>query len=477
MLWAARERFAIGRGSHVSFEPGTRHVDVLDMIVSQWRVALPAGGRTVRAFAPGATVTFVARVAGRADASTTVTLTDELLQAPTIVAGPGRAHLRLRLVDENGTPRGHRDLRLEIARPGEPPIRVYPQVEATPKGPAIVAIIDPAVTGEFRVLRASQGPSWLDERPPLASAPLPPLTPKGTVDLGVFQIARPPVLVSGRVFDAYGKPIGGVGVVTYGERVTEARTSPRDRDRQWGVSAADGTFEIRAEPLESPVNYTLSVGGMYRAREISFQPGDRKLKLEVSSTGAIAGRVRSAHTELADKVELSLLREEQRVSTIFGRDPDGRFHVGRLETGEYTVQVKLAGILVEEVKGVFVHENGVATPSELANAIVGRDFKFGEVRVLDADGEPLVGVGISLASANDEDAPPFLGDRSVETDADGFARVVYRANERLELQVTPFLSHDPRADSLRKKTIVAPRFPLEVKLESSAKRKSGSSPR
>jgi len=129
-------------------------------------------------------------------------------------------------------------------------------------------------------------------------------------DLGRIQLARTPLLVSGRVIEADEKPVQNV----------EVRAGRRARDR----TSDDGTFAIFAPARDSDFELRVAHSGFRQMeKEILFEAGDTDVEIVLRRTTTVAGRILVPSDVPVSQITVSL--EGDRRTTRIRPRSDGHF--------------------------------------------------------------------------------------------------------------------------------------------------------
>jgi hypothetical protein len=222
--------------------------------------------------------------------------------------------------------------------------------------------------------------------------------------------------IAGRVVDAQGRPVEGALVQA---RADDRRALP-GRERHPSGSAtsdADGAFTI--EDLDE-VDHEVTARGPGRASASGVRPGARGLELRLALGGAIEGVVRDAASGrpvagfVVELLERRGALERASVATATFFDPDGRYRLDGIASGDYLVTAVAAGRAPSPEARATVAA-GEATRVDLALAAGARL----RGRVIEAEGgAPIAGARVTLEGAGgDEGVAPLA--TSARTGADG----------------------------------------------------------
>jgi len=192
-------------------------------------------------------------------------------------------------------------------------------------------------------------------RGPLAIArkPLPAKLAAGLNDLGDFTLRTEPLLVSGRVVDGEGKPLGGVSVAIASLESwegDESETYWAERPRLVVRSDARGEFGVRASLKSSQISLTATLDQL-RSEPVIVAPGAQGVELVLGAGGEIAGVVlldpsvpsRLVRVQANREDDGALLTENDSTWTMAALDESGAFTLRGLRAGNYSVHVLHAG--------------------------------------------------------------------------------------------------------------------------------------
>ncbi len=224
---------------------------------------------------------------------------------------------------------------------------------------------------------------------------LPPLQGGQRIELGDVRLAPLPPLVRGRVVDDRGEPIVGATLALSQQQPPDPRQPNRERWRAirafTATSADDGSFALFGDLPPGTLRLSASADGHFGASAPLLVAGS-ELVLHLDRHGVLRGRA-VLPPWLGDSgiAQLQVQADGERASRSVSlrRRRGGRFAVGELHTGAYTVSVVVRNLpdplLV--VPGVYVR------PGDNEDARLDLDltqllFRH-RLRAVDAAGQPL----------------------------------------------------------------------------------------
>jgi hypothetical protein len=276
-------------------------------------------------------------------------------------------------------------------------------------------------------------------------------------DKPVELLLREGVTISGRVTDDERRPVGTARV-----RVLEnSRSGPAAA----ALAGEDGTFTLRRVPAVETLRLVATHPDFEPASlgDLGLKPGEKRtgVAFALSRGATVAGTVTARSAPLADaRVILTFGRSgiDAPPRSLAGPEwswprattgADGRFRIGGLAPGEYTVTASKTGYARESTEGVVVA--GHRGPQQLVFALGPEAVISGSVR-----GKRGSGVADQFIRAAPTDAAIRFGG-SAQTLADGSFRI-----DGLKPGVTYILTVSSGLASGQRKTVVAPAEGVEM---------------
>lgn len=208
--------------------------------------------------------------------------------------------------------------------------------------------------------------------------------------------------MEGRVLDPRGFPVEGA-------QISVASLRARTPYEAATFSAEDGTFSFLAMP-RPPYALEVEHADYARYEEPELTPGDRPHEITLQEGGTIRGRIVDRDTDAPVRDVIVGVYREQDLVEEDATDAEGRFAIGRLATGRYTLRMRSRTHLPDE-RGVTLAPSRYAAP----------ELDVGDVRLLgagvlrghvtDAVGEPVATARVYL--------PFMVNGPSAITDAQG----------------------------------------------------------
>lgn len=254
------------------------------------------------------------------------------------------------------------------------------------------------------------------------------------VDLGDVQLARSPVVVSGRVLDSAKRPVAGARI--------EIRSVDPGASEHWGTSdgesGEDGIFSIGAELPWNRIEVRARLGGLgSRGEAVAVDRGARDVVLMIARPGSIATRM-LVH-EGIDLGDLDLLVTQLRAADVLRAsshqtDDDGRVRVNDLAPGSWTIEVQLRGEVLATRRDVVVHGGETTT---LAPIDLRSTMHAIAIHAVDEHGTPLERASATLVHADGDGTTSVAGAdrRIVCASTSAHARLVVTADDRRSVLV------------------------------------------
>ncbi len=236
------------------------------------------------------------------------------------------------------------------------------------------------------------------------SLPFPPTGDDGHFDFGSI-VVETGALVTGSVACDDGTPLAGAHVDAVSDDVSSG-TALRAQLVRPGVVDAAGHFEV-ANLAAGRWTLRLSANGFPRPGELSLDVRRDEVvddvKLTIGAGLSIAGRVVDARGEPVDHASLMLLRQKQnprdlpRPVASATTDAAGRFRIGGLERGAFTLDVTPPR--PGEGKSVFTELARVEAGAPDLEIVL-PDGQVVSGCVVDGQGAPVAGASLVLVEAN-----------------------------------------------------------------------------
>lgn len=340
-----------------------------------------------------------------------------------IVLGSG-SEVLLKVLDAAGKPVAHARGELRARDPDDlRPRRVF---DLDDDAGAVVAESDAAGTLSWKHVRAGTFDARVKARG-FAALALPGVeigtraaSAARVQDLGTVRLEAGAAL-EGMTVDPAGQPLGGVAIWA---RTRDVRFFGPDLSPPDATSASDGTFSILDLTPGALLNVIASAEGRSDARaEGVAVPREERLRLVLPGLSRVQGRVVDLTGKAVPGAEVSRFATLRTGFSVLSRGApilalsgdDGRFVLDDVPAGSMRVSASRDGYLSGE--------------SGELEVLPGRDLEGVELvlrpgasvsgRVLDADGEPVAGVDVSVQM---DDAPWGRG-RGVASDGDGRYRL------------------------------------------------------
>jgi hypothetical protein len=446
------------------------------------------GGRiTLGGFAPNLQASFEAQTSGRLAARTRVDIPAVTPEAPIpIRVGEIPPVLSFRLLDETGAVLARErfsvaveEARGEAAPPGR---RGGPWTERQgrmrqstvrstdsegrcvipgPIGSGANLVISPPGDGfggdlEFRRMRGEGSAGPTPEGPgfggpgALLEIPLPALLPESTHDLGDLCLPPGSLALSGRVIGPDGKPLANASVQAEAvpppaEEATRRRAFPPAPTS--ALSGADGRFRIFGRTESGQYRVRATAEGAESERQ-TVAHGTRDLDIHLERHAQIQGRLVWAKGHPVPRLEIQARRsgDEEPGTTARVRE-DGSFRIRGLRPGSYVLEARALGTIAAVLPAFHVGGGETATPP-LDPWVVGADWQFCEVFVMDTARGPVAGARVRLEYTDEDPAAgpagPGRGGRgrgrtrenTLTTRSDGRAQTWIRTTTPITVTVT-----------------------------------------
>jgi protocatechuate 3,4-dioxygenase beta subunit len=290
------------------------------------------------------------------------------------------------------------------------------------KGKLVVDAIA-GTTGSVRLKDTESSRGWgRDEQPPLAEVLFESLKAGEQRDMGDITLDRGPLLVSGKVINSAGEPVAGVRLsVTVTEVSTQNSEEQRGRGgfgRRGGNGSTrlsvrtknDGTFLAhRLVDLLAVGRISLS-DRKWTMADHSFNPGDENLLITAVRGGTLVGRATKSDPNLIGSLSISATLADSSSESEGGRrgrrgrprgmartKPDGTYTIENLAPGTYNLRITMNSMEAFAQDGLRVYEG---QETSVPPVVVGDGFLMGEVLVVDADGQPLKDVRVSISTGS-----------------------------------------------------------------------------
>jgi hypothetical protein len=244
------------------------------------------------------------------------------------------------------------------------------RVAADADGVVLVALPDRWLSGSQRILQFR-----IDGDGPLRRARVDlsrELAP-GVHDFGDLRLEPLPVLVSGRVVDAHGKPAAQARIHAQAARADETPRGAMGRDRFDSVVDANGEFELRGDAEASRLTLSATTKTA-RAAEFECAVGARDVVLTLLEGGRIEGALQLDPGVAPNSINVHVLRESVEAGSEDGDDyarvsNDGRFEALQLDPGRYRLRVQVANteVVLVELEGLYVPADGACEDPRLAS--------------------------------------------------------------------------------------------------------------
>jgi uncharacterized GH25 family protein len=280
---------------------------------------------------------------------------------------------------------------------GGRPIEGAALLLASPYGEGLRdAVSDAEGRFEFRHLipgRVSLRATHPDHAPGfLKAVEIPPETPR--VNLGTVKLP-PAEAIEGRVTDSRGRAIEGAEVLSYGETSGFGGDSMAMLDEEAPLrTGSDGSFRI--ERLESGKRYALTVrhAGYVEASVPGVPaPTLEPLTIELKAARSLSGRVLGPEGEPVEGATVFWFQDGNvSFDSAVKSDADGKFRITGFPPGTLMLEAMAEGYANRRIEGIEIP--GDKDPEDLQITLQ-RAITL-DVRVLNAEGEPVPGVSVSM---------------------------------------------------------------------------------
>ncbi len=177
---------------------------------------------------------------------------------------------------------------------------------------------------------------------------------------------------------------------------------------------------------------SLTTGGEYQVEPLPFVVGAQDLLVVAYPQGGTRGYLLYSDPRILTEVRCRLTCEDDGESHHVRLNANGAVIATGLPAGSYAFALDLHRKRIKSFSGIVVKWGEVTKPSELQGHRVRTEREYLDLRVLDPDGEALVGAKVGYA------ATPRKGGSRGETEANsaGLARILAKPGESLDLWVT-----------------------------------------
>lgn len=207
---------------------------------------------------------------------------------------------------------------------------------------------------------------------------------RGEIALGELRLELEPVVLSGRVLDGLGRPVGGIEL-----SVPPSRRSGFGGEGQRVPTDAEGRFEVReAQAGDVELSVSSAARDWVVVGADRFRVGSRDVTVEVAPLQQL--EVAFERADAARWLHVELLQAGRVRGVMRAEAGGGAVTFEALPPGRYDVVARLGAVVVATVEGVEVGP-ARAVDERLAKVRWTENVEFVPVRVLGPDGAPLRG--------------------------------------------------------------------------------------
>lgn len=301
-----------------------------------------------------------------------------------------------RILGADGAPLGDRDVRIgfALARPSTMPIPLRTNARSDGDG---------AVRHPLQMLRGRSFPRILEFVVPFAEAGLEeepewwgqatlPAAPDegGEYRLGDIRLERVPLVVSGRVVDADGKPLGDARVSVAAEGAVFA-----------GTTHADGSFRIHGRGAEGSLEVAAAKARFEIPEPLEAQPGAEGVEIVLRPATMVRGRVLVGEGVPLEKVFVWVADASRKHEAFLRSGGEFAFYVA---PGTVNVEVRLRS----ESEPIYAFE-GLEVPegeeTDLGDIDLRERIRVLPLAVVDEARQPVAGAWVLAATGENAGTP------------------------------------------------------------------------
>ncbi|MBT3194495.1 MAG: hypothetical protein HN341_18265 [Verrucomicrobia bacterium] len=258
--------------------------------------------------------------------------------------------------------------------------------------------------------------------------------------------------ITGAIVGTNGAAIAGAKLTVIEEvksKNSQGRTSTSRRHRERGESDDDGHFSINGLAAGDYVLEIKHDDYCELKQEVTVTSGSNTLSnIELAAGLSISGMVQESKGELSDGIRVTANGPKNASGTerVWKReevDADGSFEIGGLSEGRYTINIQDGRDTVSTLSDIEAGTDDIFVSLGAQHSVTGR--------VVDAEGNPLSGVGVGTARQREGSArfgSSGARQSDIETDSNGMFSVTVREGSpyRITASLSPYLPGNSTVD-------------------------------